>query len=70
MSTQTAGPRKHVTLHDFKRMKDAGEKIVVVTAYDATMARLFDALPGLVDLLPHLRGLLRQRHRTHDRKSD
>ncbi|HEX9051952.1 MAG TPA: 3-methyl-2-oxobutanoate hydroxymethyltransferase [Anaeromyxobacter sp.] len=42
MSTQP-GPRKHVTLNDFRRMKDAGEKIVVVTAYDATMARLFDA---------------------------
>jgi 3-methyl-2-oxobutanoate hydroxymethyltransferase len=42
MSTQT-GPRKHVTLHDFRRMKDAGEKIAVVTAYDATMARLVDA---------------------------
>src|SRR5512133_1128526 len=42
MSTQT-GPRKHVTLHDLRRMKDAGEKIAVVTAYDATMARLVDA---------------------------
>jgi 3-methyl-2-oxobutanoate hydroxymethyltransferase len=42
MSTQT-GPRKHITLHDLRRMKDAGEKIAVVTAYDATMARLVDA---------------------------
>ncbi len=42
MSTQ-AGPKKHVTLHDLRRMKDAGEKIAVVTAYDATMARLVDA---------------------------
>ena len=42
MSTQ-AGPRKHVNLHELRRMKDAGEKIAVVTAYDATMARLVDA---------------------------
>src|SRR5512142_3462252 len=43
MSTQTGPRQKHVTLNDLRRMKDAGEKIVVVTAYDATMARLFDA---------------------------
>ncbi len=43
MSTQTGPRAKHVTLHDFRRMKDAGEKIAVVTAYDATMARLVDA---------------------------
>jgi 3-methyl-2-oxobutanoate hydroxymethyltransferase len=42
MSTQT-GPRKHVTVHELRRMKEAGEKIAVVTAYDATMARLVDA---------------------------
>ncbi len=42
MSTQ-AGPKKHVTLHELRRMKEAGEKIAVVTAYDATMARLVDA---------------------------
>ncbi len=42
MSTQ-AGPKKHVSVHDLRRMKDAGEKIAVVTAYDATMARLVDA---------------------------
>ena len=41
MSTQT-GPRKHVTLHDLRRMKEHGEKIAVVTAYDATAARLVD----------------------------
>src|SRR5512138_748739 len=43
MSTQTGPRAKHVTLHDLRRMKDAGEKIAVVTAYDATMARLVDA---------------------------
>ncbi len=43
MSTQTGPSRKHVTLHELRRMKDAGERIAVVTAYDATMARLVDA---------------------------
>src|SRR5512138_3320986 len=43
MSTQTGPRAKHLTLHDLRRMKDAGEKIAVVTAYDATLARLVDA---------------------------
>ncbi|HYG67348.1 MAG TPA: 3-methyl-2-oxobutanoate hydroxymethyltransferase, partial [Anaeromyxobacteraceae bacterium] len=41
MSTQT-GPKKRITVHDFRRMKEAGEKIAMVTAYDATAARLAD----------------------------
>jgi 3-methyl-2-oxobutanoate hydroxymethyltransferase len=43
MSTQTKGPPKRVTIHTLKKMKAAGEKIAMVTAYDATMARLVDA---------------------------
>ena len=42
MSTQTA-PKKRVTIHELRRMKDAGEKIAMVTAYDATAARLVGA---------------------------
>jgi 3-methyl-2-oxobutanoate hydroxymethyltransferase len=41
MSSQTA-PRKRVTIHELRRMKGAGEKIAVVTAYDSTSARLVD----------------------------
>jgi 3-methyl-2-oxobutanoate hydroxymethyltransferase len=41
MSSQTA-PRKRITVHDLAKMKAAGEKIAVVTAYDATAARLAD----------------------------
>ena len=41
MSSQAA-PRKRVTVHDLAKMKAAGEKIAVVTAYDATAARLAD----------------------------
>src|SRR5512139_739 len=43
MSTQSGPKTKHVTLHELRRMKESGEKIAVVTAYDATMARLVDA---------------------------
>jgi 3-methyl-2-oxobutanoate hydroxymethyltransferase len=41
MSSQEP-PRRRVTVNDFARMKAAGEKIAVVTAYDATAARLVD----------------------------
>jgi len=41
MSSQAA-PRKRVTVNDLAKMKAAGEKIAVVTAYDATAARLVD----------------------------
>jgi 3-methyl-2-oxobutanoate hydroxymethyltransferase len=42
MSTHAAAG-KRVTILDFRRMKEAGERIAVVTAYDATAARLVDA---------------------------
>jgi 3-methyl-2-oxobutanoate hydroxymethyltransferase len=42
MSTQQAPPRR-ITVNDFARMKAAGERIVLVTAYDATAARLVAA---------------------------
>jgi 3-methyl-2-oxobutanoate hydroxymethyltransferase len=42
MSSHSA-PRKRVTIHELRRMKDAGEKIAMVTAYDATAARLVAA---------------------------
>ena len=48
MSSQTA-PRKRVTIHELRRMKGAGEKIAVVTAYDSTSARLVDK--GGVDVV-------------------
>src|SRR5882757_5319082 len=31
-----------VTIHTLRQMKERGEKIAVLTAYDATFARLFD----------------------------
>jgi 3-methyl-2-oxobutanoate hydroxymethyltransferase len=35
--------RKHVSIHELRRMKGAGELIAMVTAYDATAARLVSA---------------------------
>jgi 3-methyl-2-oxobutanoate hydroxymethyltransferase len=39
MSTQTA-PKRRITIHELRRMKEAGDPIAMVTAYDATAARL------------------------------
>ncbi len=43
MSKQTGPALRRLSINDFQRMKQAGEKIAMVTAYDATMARLVDA---------------------------
>ncbi|TVQ95245.1 MAG: 3-methyl-2-oxobutanoate hydroxymethyltransferase [Deltaproteobacteria bacterium] len=37
-----AGATRRITTHALRRMKAAGEKIAMVTAYDATFARLLD----------------------------
>ena len=42
MSTQPQAPRRRLTITDLRKMKAAGEKIAMVTAYDAAMARLVD----------------------------
>jgi 3-methyl-2-oxobutanoate hydroxymethyltransferase len=61
MSSQTA-PRKRVTIHELRRMKDAGERIAVVTAYDATAARLVDAAGVEVILVGDSLGMVVQGH--------
>ncbi len=43
MSTNTVDNKKKVTTATFAKMKAAGEKIAMVTAYDYTMAQLVDA---------------------------
>ena len=50
MSSHAPPARKRVTIHELRRMKEAGERIAVVTAYDATAARLVDAA-GFWDFL-------------------
>ncbi|BDG02594.1 3-methyl-2-oxobutanoate hydroxymethyltransferase [Anaeromyxobacter oryzae] len=62
MSSHTAGPRKHVTVHELRRMKEAGEKIAVVTAYDATAARLVAAAGADVVLVGDSLGMVVQGH--------
>jgi 3-methyl-2-oxobutanoate hydroxymethyltransferase len=41
-ATTTATPRKAITLHRLREMYASGEKIVMLTAYDASFARLAD----------------------------
>lgn len=61
MSSQTA-PRKRVTIHELRRMKDAGEKIAVVTAYDSTSARLVARAGVDVVLVGDSLGMVLQGH--------
>jgi 3-methyl-2-oxobutanoate hydroxymethyltransferase len=61
MSSQTA-PRKRVTIHELRRMKEAGDRIAVVTAYDATAARLVDAAGADVILVGDSLGMVVQGH--------
>jgi 3-methyl-2-oxobutanoate hydroxymethyltransferase len=61
MSSQSA-PRKRVTIHDLRRMKEAGDRIAVVTAYDATAARLVDAAGADVILVGDSLGMVVQGH--------
>jgi 3-methyl-2-oxobutanoate hydroxymethyltransferase len=61
MSTQTA-PKKRVTIQELRRMKDAGEKIAMVTAYDATGARLVAAAGVDVVLVGDSLGMAVQGH--------
>ncbi len=61
MSTHV-GAKKRLTIHDLRRMKEAGEKIAVVTAYDATAARLVDAAGVDVVLVGDSLGMVVQGH--------
>jgi 3-methyl-2-oxobutanoate hydroxymethyltransferase len=61
MSTQSA-PKKRVTIHELRRMKDSGEKIAMVTAYDATAARLVAAAGVDVVLVGDSLGMVVQGH--------
>jgi 3-methyl-2-oxobutanoate hydroxymethyltransferase len=62
MSSQPTAPRKGLTVRDLQGMKAAGEKIAVVTAYDATMARLFDEAGADAILVGDSLGMVVQGH--------
>jgi 3-methyl-2-oxobutanoate hydroxymethyltransferase len=57
-----SGPQKRVTIHDLRRMKAAGERIAVVTAYDATAGRLVDQAGADVVLVGDSLGMVVQGH--------
>lgn len=61
MSTQTA-PKKRVTVHELRRMKESGERIAMVTAYDANAARLVAAADVDVVLVGDSLGMVVQGH--------
>ena len=61
MSTHS-GAKKRLTIHDLRKMKDAGEKIASVTAYDATAARLVDAAGVDLVLVGDSLGMVVQGH--------
>ncbi len=61
MSTQSA-VKKRVSIHELRRMKESGEKIAMVTAYDATAARLVAAAGVDVVLVGDSLGMVVQGH--------
>jgi 3-methyl-2-oxobutanoate hydroxymethyltransferase len=62
MSPQAPGAPKHVSIHELRRMKQAGERFAVATAYDATFARLVAAAGVEVVLVGDSLGMVVQGH--------
>src|ERR1051326_1884415 len=55
---------QRVTIHTIRQMKERGEKIAVLTAYDATFARLLDEAGADVLLVGDSLGMVVQGHDT------
>ena len=55
---------QRVTIHTLRQMKERGEKIAVLTAYDATFGRLFDESGADVLLVGDSLGMVIQGHDT------
>jgi len=62
MSSQAPGAPRHVTIHELRRMKRSGERFAVITAYDATFARLVAAAGVDVVLVGDSLGMVVQGH--------
>ncbi len=62
MSTQSSAPVRRLSITDLRKMKGAGEKIAMVTAYDATMARLVDEAGADAILVGDSLGMVFQGH--------
>ena len=56
---------QRVTIHTLRQMKERGEKIAVLTAYDATFARLFDESGADMLLVGDSLGMVVQGHDDH-----
>ena len=61
MSTH-GGATRHITIHELHRLKERGEKIAMVTAYDATAARLVGEAGVDVVLVGDSLGMVVQGH--------
>src|SRR5450755_2076162 len=55
---------QRVTIHTLRSMKEKGERIAMLTAYDATFARLFDEAGADVLLVGDSLGMVVQGHDT------
>jgi 3-methyl-2-oxobutanoate hydroxymethyltransferase len=62
MSSQPSGARRRLNVNDLRKMKGAGEKIAMVTAYDATVARLVDDAGADAVLVGDSLGMVVQGH--------
>jgi 3-methyl-2-oxobutanoate hydroxymethyltransferase len=62
MSSHPSAGRKRLTIADLRRMKATGEKIAMVTAYDAAMARLVDDAGADAILVGDSLGMVFQGH--------
>ena len=62
MSSHSPAPRRRLAITDLRRMKVAGEKIAMVTAYDAAMARLVDDAGADAILVGDSLGMVFQGH--------
>ncbi|HET9599175.1 MAG TPA: 3-methyl-2-oxobutanoate hydroxymethyltransferase [Anaeromyxobacteraceae bacterium] len=61
MSSQS-GARRRLSIHDLRKMKAAGEKIAMVTGYDAALARLVDEAGADAILVGDSLGMVFQGH--------
>jgi 3-methyl-2-oxobutanoate hydroxymethyltransferase len=64
MSSHAPGAPRHVSILELRRMKQSGERIAAVTAYDATAARLVAAAGVDVVLVGDSLGMVVQGHRS------
>jgi 3-methyl-2-oxobutanoate hydroxymethyltransferase len=62
MSSHSQAPRRRLTITDLQKMKATGEKIAMVTAYDAAMARLVDHAGADAILVGDSLGMVFQGH--------